>query len=103
LSEGLGPTRTPEHEQAISFLAYDRKTVPQIQALSVLIDPKNAQSHGLVQLVGFVDDLMQQACANAKPSTRCFQVELYQPEVVGFVLYGYKTNLCSVSHDDAIR
>lgn len=79
LSEGLGPIRAPDHEQAISFLAHDCKAVPQIQALSVFVDPKNTQSYGLVKEIGFVDDLLQQAGADAKPSKRLAQIEFYQP------------------------
>jgi hypothetical protein len=103
LSEGLGPTRAPDHEHAFSFLADDCETLTQIQALSALVDSKNAQSYRLVKEIGFVDHLLQQSRANAKPSKRLAQIELYQPQVVWFVFDSYQSDLFCATQDYATR
>ena len=101
LERRVGPTRAPDHKQAFSFFADDCEAVTVVQALSALIDPENAQTDWLAQLGCLLDYLLQQTCAETKPSERMVQVELDQPQVIWLIFHGKQADIFLGAGDDA--
>ena len=88
MSEGLGLTKRPDHEEAFRLFADDFETMAKIEALRASVHPKNSQADWFCDSSRLMHDLGQQAGPQPMIPRCREQVQLHQPKILGLLFYG---------------